>query len=478
MEKKLTKIELGCGSKKSEGYIGIDRFALPDVDIVADLDQGIPFDADSVDAIYASHSLEHLADIEFIMNEIYRVAKNKAILMILAPYYFQTLNMANFYHKLVFSEDTFRFLTPYETSMISPEEYICPGIDKYGLSHSDNSMSDIAFELLYREFFYYEEYRNLSEQEKLHARKTFLNVCDQFYIALAVNKTGSAFSREELEELLTIAKTLEPKGISDLRARDQYANGEKKSFFSDIDDRITRIAVPINDFNKREKTILNRMDKLAVAQSEQVKRQNLTNSEIIERVDKLFADCDRWQQLFSNLTDRIAKIEAEHASYAAVIYDLVRFQEQRTRVLGRKLYRKDHNLLPSLKNKYYHFFDGLALKCKCFSAKKILTLSDAIPFDHYVEYIVSGYGNSINIFLIANLNAKLDVEIEINDQVVRQETLVLDRDGNITISTDDIKGYARLRFRIPDNRSIVRLLQITSRKALFFSSSELAAFIS
>ena len=38
----LVRIDLGCGYRKAEGYLGIDRFHLPEVDIVADLDNGIP----------------------------------------------------------------------------------------------------------------------------------------------------------------------------------------------------------------------------------------------------------------------------------------------------------------------------------------------------------------------------------------------------------------------------------------------------
>jgi predicted SAM-dependent methyltransferase len=46
-------IELGCGPKKKPGRIGVDKINLPNVDIVAGLEQGLPFLPDnSVDQIH------------------------------------------------------------------------------------------------------------------------------------------------------------------------------------------------------------------------------------------------------------------------------------------------------------------------------------------------------------------------------------------------------------------------------------------
>ena len=36
-------IELGCGPSKKPGRIGIDHFDLPNVDIVADIEEGLAF---------------------------------------------------------------------------------------------------------------------------------------------------------------------------------------------------------------------------------------------------------------------------------------------------------------------------------------------------------------------------------------------------------------------------------------------------
>jgi len=69
-------VELGCGTEKTAGRIGIDRLDLPGVDIVADLSHGLPFLPDnSVDEIHSSSLLEHLPDLELTVREIVRVLK-------------------------------------------------------------------------------------------------------------------------------------------------------------------------------------------------------------------------------------------------------------------------------------------------------------------------------------------------------------------------------------------------------------------
>jgi len=54
-------IELGCGKKKNNNRITFDKLDLRNVDIVADLEHGLPFIPDkSVDKIYCKSVLEHI----------------------------------------------------------------------------------------------------------------------------------------------------------------------------------------------------------------------------------------------------------------------------------------------------------------------------------------------------------------------------------------------------------------------------------
>lgn len=53
-----TRLHIGCGQEAFPGWINIDNKALPGVDRVLDVRQGLPFRG--VSAIYAEHFLEHL----------------------------------------------------------------------------------------------------------------------------------------------------------------------------------------------------------------------------------------------------------------------------------------------------------------------------------------------------------------------------------------------------------------------------------
>lgn len=66
-------IDLGCGNSKPAGYIGYDVSEHADADQLCDLEKGIPCGDGTVDIVRANHFLEHCADQNFIMREIYRV---------------------------------------------------------------------------------------------------------------------------------------------------------------------------------------------------------------------------------------------------------------------------------------------------------------------------------------------------------------------------------------------------------------------
>jgi len=79
MEKKLIKLDIGCGNKKREGYIGIDINKDTGADIVASAFK-LPFEVSSVDAIHSSHLVEHFdpTEVKKFFAEIYRVLKKGA----------------------------------------------------------------------------------------------------------------------------------------------------------------------------------------------------------------------------------------------------------------------------------------------------------------------------------------------------------------------------------------------------------------
>jgi SAM-dependent methyltransferase len=82
-----SKIELGCGANKRDGFFGIDIADGPAVDLVLDIErQPLPFADDSIDHVYTSHAFEHLVNYQYVLREIMRVCKPGAIVEIWTPY--------------------------------------------------------------------------------------------------------------------------------------------------------------------------------------------------------------------------------------------------------------------------------------------------------------------------------------------------------------------------------------------------------
>lgn len=81
------KVDIGCGDNKKKGLLGVDKFDYPAVDIKMDLDKKWKFKDNSVSLLYTSHFLEHVDNLEFVMEEIYRVCKPNAKIIIKVPHF-------------------------------------------------------------------------------------------------------------------------------------------------------------------------------------------------------------------------------------------------------------------------------------------------------------------------------------------------------------------------------------------------------
>jgi hypothetical protein len=87
-EVKLLKLDLGCGTRKQEGFIGVDKVKGEKVDVVCDLGRGRwPWKNNSVGEVFCSHMLEHLKPLERInfANELWRVLAPGAKAKIITP---------------------------------------------------------------------------------------------------------------------------------------------------------------------------------------------------------------------------------------------------------------------------------------------------------------------------------------------------------------------------------------------------------
>ena len=106
---KIVKLNIGASQTYIPGFINVD--ISKNADIVLDLNvQRLPFDDNSVDTIFSYHTLEHIQNYIFALNEIYRVLKHGGIFLVGLPYATLTeYHLVNPFHLHNFNEYSFDF---------------------------------------------------------------------------------------------------------------------------------------------------------------------------------------------------------------------------------------------------------------------------------------------------------------------------------------------------------------------------------
>ena len=105
-------LELGCGKKKRPDRLCIDRLDMPNVDIVANLEQGLPFFPDnSVDAIYSKSLLEHIDNLDALMREIWRVLKPNGKKHVYVPHFSNPYYYSDYTHQRFFGLYSFEYFS-------------------------------------------------------------------------------------------------------------------------------------------------------------------------------------------------------------------------------------------------------------------------------------------------------------------------------------------------------------------------------
>jgi len=81
------RLHIGCGKIALKGWINIDESELSSADLVWDVTQGLPFEANSCRLIYCEHFLEHVAikRAAFFLKECRRVLKREGVMRIAMP---------------------------------------------------------------------------------------------------------------------------------------------------------------------------------------------------------------------------------------------------------------------------------------------------------------------------------------------------------------------------------------------------------
>jgi len=105
-------VVLGCGPDKKDDRIGIDRLDLPGVDIVTDLELGLPFFPDhSVDEIQSNSILEHVNNFEALMKDIARILKPGGKHHIFVPHFSNPYYYSDYTHKRFFGLYSFHYFS-------------------------------------------------------------------------------------------------------------------------------------------------------------------------------------------------------------------------------------------------------------------------------------------------------------------------------------------------------------------------------
>jgi len=151
----------------------------------------LPFYDNSVDLIFSYHTLEHIENYLFTLNEIYRVLTHGGIFLLGVPYLTLTkYNLVNPYHKQHFNE--------YAFDLFDPE--IMKG------SAVENNQ--ILLKKVFHNFNYLRPFNRLPKFINVFARKYLLNVVHSIDFGLVVIKSKEPISRPDVKELKNLYSTL------------------------------------------------------------------------------------------------------------------------------------------------------------------------------------------------------------------------------------------------------------------------------
>lgn len=109
-DKKVIKLDLGCGKNRQKDFLGVDKIKLDTVDIVHDLEIfPWPFEDNSIDEIYCSHYIEHTNNLIKFVDEMFRVIKKDSKATLIAPYYASMRAWQDPTHKRAICEASFLY---------------------------------------------------------------------------------------------------------------------------------------------------------------------------------------------------------------------------------------------------------------------------------------------------------------------------------------------------------------------------------
>jgi SAM-dependent methyltransferase len=105
-------LDVGCGTKKTAGSVGLDCRPYPGVDVVHDLERfPWPLESDAFDLVVCSHIVEHMSDVGRFLKEIHRVCADGARIRIDTPHFSSLESWADPSHRQHLSLRSFEFFS-------------------------------------------------------------------------------------------------------------------------------------------------------------------------------------------------------------------------------------------------------------------------------------------------------------------------------------------------------------------------------
>jgi hypothetical protein len=183
----------------------------------------LPLPTNSVEKIICDRLLESVQNLQFTIQEMFRVCKDRAQVCITASYANQSKNRVNPVYLNAINEHSARQWTAHPYSPISAFEYNEPPGTDWGIASPD-SLTDLR--CLRVDFVYYPEYYSLPVTERRISRHKYLNVCKVIVFQLIAIK--SSIEDKDMKKLAQELTFQEPADITISRYDELLAELQKK----------------------------------------------------------------------------------------------------------------------------------------------------------------------------------------------------------------------------------------------------------
>ena len=108
----MVKLDIGGGFNPKEGFKSVDKSVGSSYQINLE-NERLPFEDETIEEIYTNHTLEHIENIAWVMNEMWRVLKWGGKLEIIVPHHESTIAFQDPTHKRFFNAQSMKYFEGY-----------------------------------------------------------------------------------------------------------------------------------------------------------------------------------------------------------------------------------------------------------------------------------------------------------------------------------------------------------------------------